>query len=207
MRVFWPNNLVHVLNYLTITIRSVVNRRCKTRRKRKQNEYNVLNVILVHYYMISTWNVKFSVYVLNAYGGVDMQLHAFLTRALDAGEWAVGLTIRPQWDIQVLTRGWSGSIPCQSIWDLWWTNWHWNRFRFYMVWGFHSFVNDDWNVLEMTQYWLVICYRRFGGACSCHVEGSARRCFSLWVPLVLHAHIYFIHYWRHTYRNRTCQCR
>jgi hypothetical protein len=26
-----------------------------------------------------------------------------------------------------LSRG-QGSIPGQSIWDLWWTNWHWGRF-------------------------------------------------------------------------------
>ena len=27
----------------------------------------------------------------------------------------------------------SGSIPCQSMWDLWWTKWHWDRFFFLRV--------------------------------------------------------------------------
>jgi hypothetical protein len=25
-------------------------------------------------------------------------------------------------------RGGPGSIPGQSMWDLWWTKWHWDRF-------------------------------------------------------------------------------
>jgi hypothetical protein len=32
-------------------------------------------------------------------------------------------------------RGGPGSIPGQSMWDLWWTKWHWDRF-FSMYFGF-----------------------------------------------------------------------
>jgi hypothetical protein len=36
-------------------------------------------------------------------------------------------------------RGGPGSMPGQSMWDLWWANWHWERF-FSWYFGFHSIV-------------------------------------------------------------------
>jgi hypothetical protein len=29
---------------------------------------------------------------------------------------------------QAISHGGSGSIPCQVMWDLWWTEWHWCEF-------------------------------------------------------------------------------
>jgi hypothetical protein len=42
-------------------------------------------------------------------------------------------TTKEQWGIGIASsilnhRGGTGSIPGQSVWDLWWTEWHWDRF-------------------------------------------------------------------------------
>jgi hypothetical protein len=50
------------------------------------------------------------------------------------------LGVRPchRWGglLPVTRRGNPGSRPCQSTWDLWWTNWQWDRVV-YVFFGFH----------------------------------------------------------------------
>jgi hypothetical protein len=46
-------------------------------------------------------------------------------------------------NVRLSHRGGPGSIPGQSMWDLWWTKWHWDRF-FPEFFGFPLSVSFRW---------------------------------------------------------------
>lgn len=127
----------------------------------------------------STWNVKFSVYLLS----------------LRVGEWVVSFTIRLTEILKYFFRGGADSIPRRPTWDFWWAKLHNNCYLYdYMrfVWSDRSVVDDNRNILAITHYWLVICFRPFTGACSVHVVQEEVFFVSI-ILSILHALIDFFH--------------
>jgi hypothetical protein len=52
----------------------------------------------------------------------------------------------------------SGSIPDQSMWDLWWTKWHWDRF-FFQYFGFPLSVSfHRCYITRKNEKKLIICH-------------------------------------------------